>query len=223
MVETYMGRWIRWLHGSIRPHIYTVHLHRHIYQEMAKITQSADLPASYYFDFTSQTYSTTQAIAIRRLADPSRRVVSLGRLIGEIAARPEMFTLDWYVGQFDPALRTLGERGFSANFAGAVGDHLDPAIPRGDLDGLKSGAYRVRRYVDQYVAHLDESPQTADILTYADINEAIDLLGTLYHRYNLLLTASEDISLVPELQHDWKAVFRVPWIEPRAPHGDARS
>ena len=79
-------------------HVYTIHLHRHIYQEMATITEAAELPASYYFGFGSQTYATSQAVAIRRLADCDPRVISLGRLITEIAEDPRRFTRELYGG-----------------------------------------------------------------------------------------------------------------------------
>lgn len=211
MPDSRVEKWQRWLDESIKPHVYTIHLHRHIYQEMATITEAAELPASYYFDFGSQTYATSQAVAILRLADCDPRVISLGRLITEIAEDPRRFTRELYVGLYDPSIRHLGEQAFSAAFAGTTGDHLDPAIPRADIETLRQGADRVNRYVDQYVAHLDKKPKT-QVPTFEDLHKAVDVLGELFRKYNDLLTASDYLSLVPEIPYDWKSIFRVPWI-----------
>jgi hypothetical protein len=212
MPDSRVVKWQRWLHESIRPHIYTIHLHRYIYQELIKITQGRDLPPSYFFDFGSQTYATSQAVAIRRLADPNPRAISLGRLLNEIASDAQRLNRDFYVGLYATDIRPMGERAFTSKFADATGDHVDPKIVNTDLEALRTGAERVSRYVDQYVAHLDEKPRAA-IPTFDDLNKAVDLVGDLYQKYNNLVTASDYVTLVPEIQHDWKAVFRVPWIE----------
>jgi hypothetical protein len=39
----------------------------------------------------------------------------------------------------------------------------------------------------------------------------LDLIGKLHRRYYSLFTAASLAQLTPEIQGDWKAVFRVPW------------
>lgn len=46
-----------------------------------------------------------------------------------------------------------------------------------------------------------------------DLNTAIDSIGEMFSKYHGILTASVHATLVPVLDHDWKAVFRQPWIE----------
>ena len=40
------------------------------------------------------------------------------------------------------------------------------------------------------------------------------MIGELFKKYFNLLTASSYVFLVPVLQHDWLAAFRVPWMKP---------
>ncbi len=48
--------------------------------------------------------------------------------------------------------------------------------------------------------------------TYAELDDCIDLLGRLAKTYSLLLEQSALVEVVPVIQHDWKAPFRVSWI-----------
>jgi len=107
----------------------------------------------------------------------------------------------------------LAERGWSEQYAGTTGTHLDPSIPAADLHRLTSGAAKVKRYVDQHVAHADAVPATVT-LTLDEVHDAIDLIGDLFKKYSNLLTASSYVFLEPAIQHNWKAVFREPWIRP---------
>lgn len=92
-----------------------------------------------------------------------------------------------------------------------MGSHIDPALVCRDLQTLTDTADGVARYVDQYVAHKDARAKSA-VPAFDDLNAAIDSIGGLYDKYNNALTASSHAKLVAELDHDWKAVFREPWI-----------
>jgi hypothetical protein len=218
-------------HG-ISSDVFTMHLHRFAWMRIEQITN--DNPAlngteSYMWEFMFDTYSRTQASAVRRQADTDPQVVSLGRLISEVAETPELITRDFWLGLWrqddDGDLRRLAERGWADQYAGGVGDHLDPAIPGGDLVKLRHGSKRVKEYVDQHVAHMDartiggrvEPPDAptktgGQLPTLSDVHDAIDLIGGLFTKYGNMLTASTWGELTPALQHDWEAVFRVPWI-----------
>ncbi len=60
-----------------------------MFREVAKITQAADLPASYFLDYLVETYADKQLIAVRRQADSGEDVATLGRLLTEMAATDE--------------------------------------------------------------------------------------------------------------------------------------
>ena len=53
--------------------------------------------------------------------------------------------------------------------------------------------------------------------TYAELDSCVDLLGRLAKDYSLLLEQTALVEVVPVIQEDWKAPFRVPWIQAPAP------
>ena len=105
----------------------------------------------------------------------------------------------------------VAEKAFTDQWAGNVGTHLDPTIPKADLADLGSKSEAVTRYVDQHLAHSDAKPRSA-IPTFGDLDTTVDLLGRLFRKYGNLLTAAMYPSLVPVHQDDWLAIFRQPWI-----------
>jgi hypothetical protein len=164
------------------------------------------------------------------------QAASLGRLICEIGEASTVLTQEWWIGLWDgdegndPHWRQRAEMAWADQFGGEVGAHLDPAIPVRDLAELRDGSQKVKDYVDRNVAHLDarmipaeEGPPTeepaeaptrrGDNLTLNEVHDAIDLVGRLFCRYGNLLTAASWVDLTPTIQHDWEAVFRLPWME----------
>lgn len=67
MRDSRREKWLRWLEDEIQPEVMTMNLHRHVFTEVGDIIEAhGSLPPSYWFEFSSDTYATTQAIAIRR-------------------------------------------------------------------------------------------------------------------------------------------------------------
>ena len=240
MADQRIEKWERWFEHGISSDVYTMHLQRFAWKRMEQITQAnPDLNGtpSYLWEFLFETYAKTQAGAVRRQADVDDQAASLGRLIYEIEQTPTLLTRDWWLSlggngqqRRRPLLASGAEKAWTDQFGGQVGDYLDPAIPQVDLAKLRDGSEKVRRYVDQNVAHLDaraipnlngpptgappEAPTTTGekLPTLNEVHDAIDLIGDLFKKYGNLLTAAAWVDLTPALQHDWEAVFRVPWI-----------
>jgi len=210
VVDSRIEKWLGWLEGTIRADVYAMYLNRCVFRELGAMTRARELPSSYFFDYLGQTYATTQLVAVRRQAETSSRVCTLGRLLREIAQNPEQISRDFYVGLWEDE-RDRGSKAFDA-FAGRDVEHLPPAVVSTDLDELAGTAASVKAYVDEYVAHSDARGKAA-VPQFADLDAAIDSIGELFKKYHGLLTASVHTTLVPVLDHDWKAVFRQPWIE----------
>jgi hypothetical protein len=60
----------------------------------------------------------------------------------------------------------------------------------------------------------DDAGRLTREFTLDEVHEAVDVIGKLFERYYNLLTASFFTELVPVIQHDWMAAFRVPWMPP---------
>ncbi len=192
-----------------------MHLHRSVFKEVGEIVEAnGSLPPSYFWEFMRDTYGTTQAVAIRRQAEANTRVITLARLISEIAGDPTRFGEQWFVEMWGWDDEQFARKTFAEKFAGNVGDHLDPSIAEGDLTRLAEIAETVKSYVDQHVAHSDQKPGET-MPTFNDIDAAIDVIGDLFTKYVLLLTAAGYAQLTPVIQHNWKAIFREAWLPPR--------
>jgi hypothetical protein len=175
----------------------------------------ADLPESYWWEYLQDTYVVTQAAAVRRQVDSSSEAASLGRLLTELSEDPTKITLElWWSfwGGEDEHDRWVCEKQWGENYGGETGDYLDPALPSADLEALKLQGEKVWLYATRYIAHSDARGIPKDeMATFADLDETLDLIGKLHRRYYSLFTAAGLTQLTPEIQGDWKAVFRVPW------------
>lgn len=203
--------------------------------EMVRANPTLRGAESYLWEFLFDTYATTQASAVRRQADIGERAASLGRLIFEMGNSSHLLTREWWIslwreGHDDTYWQRIAEDAWAKEFGGKVGVHLDPAIPIADLQSLQQGLRSTKEFVDRNVAHLDarsiatrKEPPTptppdaptrrgAD-LTLNQVHDAIDLTGGLFRKYGNLITAASWGDLTPALQHDWEAVFRIPWID----------
>jgi hypothetical protein len=216
MADQRIEKWTCRCDGPIKNSVFAMHLQRFAWNEVGAILDAnGQLPDSYWWEFMRDTYATTQAVAVRRQADTDPRAASLAKLIEEIRDDPSRMTrahwLDhWKAGV--PIARAIGEASWNTNFAGAVGTHLDPAIPAADFDALQAAASRVKKYVDRHVAHSDGRPSSVAVTaTLTEVHEAIDVIGGLFQRYFNLLTGNST-QVVPVIPHDWKVVFRQPWI-----------
>jgi hypothetical protein len=202
-----------------------MHLHRYAWREVVKILEDnrEQLPDSYWWEFMRDTYATTQAVAVRRLADTHRDAASLGKLIEEISGEASKITRAFWLGLWTfeddrfGIKRSMAEKAWDEHYGGDVGTHLDPAIPTADLETLTTGAADVKQYVDQHVAHAQAVPAEVTV-TLDDVHAAIDLIGLLFKKYYNLLTANSYVFLEPAIQHNWKAAFQVPWMRGDAPN-----
>jgi len=190
-----------------------MHLHRHIADELTKITTAATLPPSYIFNFIEETYATSQMVIVRRQADLHPRAASLGKLASEIAANPTTITRDFYVSEWGEDDAAAANTAFD-RLSGAGGEYVDGNAVQSDLEEMRETVSAVTKYVNQEVAHRDARAK-ARIPTFPDLNGAIDAIGSLYKGcYRRLFPGQEYGDLVPVIaDHNWKAVFTVPWIE----------
>lgn len=235
MTDQRIDRWNAWIDGKIKDNVLTMHLQRDAYMKVSRILESnRDLPDSYWWELMVETYITTQAMAVRRQADRDRRVASLARLIMQVRDKPSAITREYWIGQWrddpddGPWIAREAERGWAEQYAGDVGDHLDPAIPTADYDRLQTESAKVTRFVNEHVAHSHDALRRSDAkhaaqvenvsadaaLSAKEVHEVVDVIGELFKKYFNLLTASSYAFLVPVLQHDWLAAFRVPWMKP---------
>jgi hypothetical protein len=132
-------RWLDWL-NTIRDDLYTVFLWRATWLTVGDMLRgNPDIPPSHYFAFLANTYGTSQAVAVRRLADERSDVVSLARLVKEVRRHATDITIDWWVG-LEPNVDARDFARFRANGA----DHFDPLIASQDLTRLRGAVAEIK-------------------------------------------------------------------------------
>jgi hypothetical protein len=204
-------RWRAWLE-TISNDIFFVYLWRATWLTVGDMVRAnPDVPPSLYFRYLSDTYGTSQAVAVRRLADERANAVSLVNLIREIKRHSTEITTAWWL-----TVNPANEARDFAHFRTHNRDHFDPRIASNDLARLHEAVANVKKYVDENLAHRSQTP-TKKIPTFREIHDAVDAIGQAFRTYNLLLTGASMPSLVPEPDLDWYAPFTVPWLRPGSP------
>jgi hypothetical protein len=226
-VSQRIEKWRRWMDGPIKASVITMNHHRQLWRGLADVIENnGSLPPSAWWQHHFDIYAETQAMAVRRQADLHPDVASLGKLLSEVSEDAKQLTPEWWIGLWDIEAGNTVEEAFARRqwddeFGGEVGVHLDPAIPAADLERLVKGSEVVRKHVDKHIAHSeDPGPQPKDpgstqpetTLTLSDVHDAIDVIGEVFTRYYPLLEAASMVMLEPQIQHDWLAPFRLPWI-----------
>jgi hypothetical protein len=215
--------------GPIKASVITMNHHRQIWRGLVEVIQAhGPLPPSAYWEHYFDIYAQTQAMAVRRQADRHPNAVSLAKLLSEVTEDAEELTPEWWIGLWDIPEDDEYERAYARGqwndeFGGQVGNHLDPAVPAADLKRLHEGSKAVKKHVDKHVAHSeDPGPLPRDpgsaaptaTLTLNEVHDVVDLIGEVFTRYYSLFEAAGMATLEPQIQHDWLAPFREPWIPP---------
>jgi hypothetical protein len=221
-----LKKWQGWLWDQIGPEINSLHVNRHVWREThALVSANRDLPRSYWWQFLNDTYGVTVAVALRRQAEfKDERVTTLGRIVFEMSQDPARLSREFYLTRYgtDDTRLPWARQHWVDEFAGAVGDHLDPNIPTADLDRITNAVEKIRGFVDRHLAHRDRTAVPAyEQPSLGDAHDAVDVLGAVYRRYMCLMNGLERAVLLPRFDHDWQAVFRHPWAAPEDEHPPA--
>ena len=215
-----LAKWTGWLWNHIGPEIHSLHVNREMWLGTQQIiAANPTLPRSYWWQFMSDTYGTMLAVALRRQVEAKDGVITLGRLVLEISNTPTHLSRDYYLTRYgtDDTRLPWARQHWAEEFAGDVGDHLDPKIPVADLERMTNAVARVKAVADRHLAHRDRRAVPADsVAALGEAHDAIDVIGSIYRRYMCLMTGVENAVLLPPFDHDWQAVFRQPWIDPSA-------
>jgi hypothetical protein len=205
--------WRRWL-DAIETEIFEIAHRRRLYRETREMVEKnpkANVPSA-WFTWFQRMYVNDQVTAVRRQVDWDRRSISLVQLIQDIAANPDVITRRRFIRPYDTAMKNHAHRDFE-KFAKPGAKHIDARLIQADARALIDAHERLRRFVNTYVAHRNRYPMRR-LPTFKELDDCIDLFGRLLQRYTLLLTQAGLIEVVPTLQEDWRAPFRVPWIRP---------
>ncbi len=171
-----------------------------------------------FHEWMGAVYANSMSVGIRRLVDGDRKnkSISFVRLLKEIQRHPSILSRVRYRSVFG-ARGKLPVSSADNDFDRHVGlgeDHVSQEAITKEIKDLRDATVGLNRYVDKRVAHYDRR-EFKEILTFGDIDDALDHLEAMLRRYILLFRAADLISATPCFQYDWKVIFRVPWISER--------
>jgi hypothetical protein len=176
-------QWDEWF-TSLGGEIYTLRMYRTFWREFIKTAEAAGVTPGHIFDFFAATYSSRQAVAIRRVCSEGSREYSFHHLLTEIRDNPQLCK--------NPISRK---------------EVLT------DIKSLQAGNLeRVHVFVNQYVAHRQRRP-TAQVPTFKVIHDAIDDIGALLQKYTHVVNDAHQM-LDPVVMGDVMSPFRVAWLPP---------
>jgi len=211
-------KWAEWLGkepkpGTIYKDVVDMRASRRVWEGFQTIVEVAPKDARKYGTFHSWingNYIRSQGLAVRRQVEASGDVVSLGRLLANIAQAPNVLSRARYLAELHPTSPEMGNEFFDA-LVGPGAKAIDPATPLAHLEELKEKTAKVRDWVSNEVAHYNlGTGKFGEGLTYRDIHQAMDLIFDTLNHYNRLIlgsTTSGSVTMDP-----WEAVFRVAWI-----------
>ena len=164
-------------------------------------------------------YTTSQLIGIRRETGADNQSIGMLRSLNSLASTPRMATRAWYRQQIaqhghpeeDP------ERLFN-RFAAPTQPFIDSVLVQRDIAVLGAVIDRVNSYTNKALAHRDDSvkggPPPA-VITWADLDDAIDTVGRIHKKYFSLCHPGETLSiLTPLISPVWMQMFSTAWMPP---------
>jgi hypothetical protein len=207
------AKWLGWF-KTLTNDVYALHYHRLIWRRMAgALDANPGIPRTRLVDYFAKTYAESQSVAVRRLTDHDRRVVSFARLLRDLGQHPDAITKQWWMGlNSNEREREAWLEGAWRQYDSSGIGYLDPLIPHTDLIELAAKVAAVKFYVDKYLAHQDVNRPEVATLTFGEIDSAIDHLGGLLGKYAGILEASDRSILEPIVAPDLMQPLRVDWF-----------
>lgn len=207
-----LEKWQRWIREDLFQDIVGLFYERTMYRQYWNIVVDApDVVRSgpQFHSWVRHNYARAVALGLRRQVDQRRDVVSLRRLMIELAAASEGVTREWYVDMAGPD-EFLQKRA-RESFDRWGQDHVERRTVRQDIDRLVEVTSPAVQWVDSTVAHLGANRKELEIsLKFTDLHEAVDVVVELYKSYSTLLTgaypAVEQLAVDP-----WEHIFEVAW------------
>jgi hypothetical protein len=164
-------------------------------------------------------YVSTQASAIRRLADGAKGTASFEKLLGSIERNSKILSAELRESMSsrddEQYWRERDAIQFKERWCKADTDHIDKGGVRGDREEFARLASNVKEFADNAVAHRHDGVFESE-MTYGDLDAAIDYAGLLLRRYEEVLNASHLALLEPAIQGDWRLPFRQVLMPPEA-------
>jgi len=205
-------KWRRWL-ARLNTELTTLVISNEIFRRTAEIVRrnpSIQRPADFH-RWLVRSHGVASLVAVRRLMDRRKDVVSLRRLLDDIASNHSALTRGSYVSFFEPDLKAWAHDQFD-EIAGPASQNLPGEVPKRDLVDLQKRHERIRHLVNQQLAHLDARNLRRKPPSAHDLEDVVGAMESTFLKYQTLLTGKAASHLLPTWQYDWTEIFGRPWL-----------
>jgi hypothetical protein len=197
--------------GRIRDEVILLHHHRQIWSEMNATLAVGCPDEGTFLDHYDRLYADRQVVAVRRLIDRDKDTDSLAQLVNKLASRPDLLSRDRWVDLFRDGgahWMTEAHRQFDRTADPSNPDRVDPQVMAMFAASLRDNLTMVKAYVDKDIAHMERSSTPTPLITWDQLDEAIDLLGEVVTKVGVMLTANWLTFTAGVIQTDWRRPFR---------------
>lgn len=210
----------RWLE-SVYENATEAVVNQHIFWEVQGIIRNnlqLQNTSSAFYDWMGSTFVHSTVLAVRRQLDTDKNSISLHRFLLELKSRPELISREYHRSLYIRPEYSAEYTDHVANFTydanvGKDANVLDTDVIQREIDELKIGSKRIHHYADRVVAHYDaRGVQELGIPKFDDLTNCLAVIEKLVLRYELLLNAKGQYSLLPTFLYDWKRVFQIQWM-----------
>jgi hypothetical protein len=179
--------------------------------EIVKNNKSIQKPYDFH-NWIKLNYVESTFVGIRKLMDHDKRSISLYHLLKELEANPQVITRESHLSFYSKQNKIIGNKCFD-RIAGSGSNKLSKRVPQNDLKQLKNAEDKIRKIVNQKIAHLDRKNLKRKYPTFHEVVDVISLFEKIFLKYQLLLSADAPSHMLPAWQHDWMRVFLKPWLK----------
>ena len=218
-----LEKWERWLE-TIKQQLYSIMQSREIYRgTMRAVVNNPAVPQrNVFWRHLQQWYADSLIMGVRRQAKSEKQAISLARLLEEMSANPELLSRAHWKRLFEEHLLESRADAFFDQLAGVGAAHVSADEIRNDLAQLKKIVASCEKFADKRIAHHDRGTPPASP-TFDDLNNALDEIARLVHKYYKFVTAKDIATFVPIGSENWRRVLEVPWATSEQPDSDEGS
>lgn len=169
---------------------------------------------NHFISWLLENYLLSGVMAVRRLVDDRKDVISLQRFLIELKQDPRILSRKRYFSLFKNTGLSDDYSYINHCFDTLVGegeDYLDIKTIEDEIRLINEKYSPLEEYVNHLIAHSSWS-EPRNLPNIRNLDECIDLLEDLFKKYYAIFYVGTYTSLVPVPQYPWKKIFKIPWI-----------
>ncbi len=208
-----LRRWLKIVRREITRLTFQRDIFKEVTQDIIQKNPRIQIPSAFY-SWMKNAYITDITIGIRRQVDTNKRTISFTNFLEELANNPRLITRRSFITKYKGSNVEMDANRDFDKFSKPGNPYIDSHKVKADLRKLSKLWEITEKYINKRIAHIDRHG-VRKIPTFKDLDNCVDLLGTLLLKYLLLIEGEGLVQVMPTIQNDWKAIFREPWITPK--------